>query len=47
MKKQADPYEEDDGRTVCNMDVDGMPWHDKRVRREEKASRRAAPQASK
>jgi hypothetical protein len=44
MKNQADPYEDDDGRTVCNMDVDGMPWHDKRVRREEKASRRAAPQ---
>lgn len=45
MIKQPTPNEEDDGRTVCNMDVEGMPWHDKRVRREVKAASRktAAP----
>ena len=31
MKKQ---YNDDDGRVICNMDVDGMPWHDRKVRRE-------------
>lgn len=31
MSKQ---YEDDDGRTIVSMDVEGMPWHDKRVRRE-------------
>lgn len=30
MKKQ---YNDDDGRIICNMDVDGMPWHDKRIRK--------------
>ncbi len=45
MNKQPAQYEDDDGRTICNMDVDGMPWHDKRVRREEKAAaRKAVPQ---
>ncbi len=24
MKKQ---YDDDDGRTIANMDVDGMPWY--------------------
>ncbi len=33
-------YEDDDGRVICSMDVDGMRWHDKRVRRDEKAARR-------
>jgi hypothetical protein len=23
---------DDDGRTIANMDVDGMPWHDRGVR---------------
>jgi hypothetical protein len=25
MKKRK-PYEDDDGRTIANMNVDGMPW---------------------
>ena len=25
---------EDDGRTIANMDVEGMPWYDRRQRRE-------------
>ena len=27
MKKQ---YDDDDGRTIANMDVDGMPWYSKK-----------------
>ena len=34
MSKQ---YDDDDGRTIVNMDVDGMPWHDRRIRRERRA----------
>lgn len=28
-KKRVDP--EDDGRTIVNMNVDGMPWYDPRI----------------
>lgn len=38
MPKQ---YDDDDCRVICNMDVDGMPWHDRRVRREKRANRTA------
>ena len=34
MKPQQKQFEDDDGRVICNMDVDGMRWHDKRVRGE-------------
>ena len=42
MKKQ---YDDDDGRTIVSMDVEGMPWHDRRVRRERKAAENAPGQA--
>ncbi len=29
-------YKDEDDRVIVNMDVDGMPWHDKRVRREKR-----------
>ena len=29
MSKGYDLPEEDDGETIVNMDVDGMPWHDR------------------
>jgi hypothetical protein len=35
-------YEDDDGRVICSMDVEGMRWHDKKTRREERVVRRAA-----
>lgn len=35
-------YDDDDGRTIINMDVDGMPWHDKRIRREKREKEKAA-----
>ena len=34
-------YDDDDGRTVVNMDVDGMPWHDRRIRREKRQKAKA------
>ena len=41
MAREPKRYEDDDGRTVCDMDVEGMPGHDKRVRREERQRARA------
>jgi hypothetical protein len=32
MAHELKKYEDDDGRVICNMDVEGMRWHDKRVR---------------
>jgi hypothetical protein len=29
MKPQAKKYDDDDGRVICKMDVDGMRWQDK------------------
>lgn len=34
MANKTKQYNDDDGRVICNMDVEGMRWHDKRVRRE-------------
>lgn len=39
MKTQPKKYEDDDGRVICDMDIDGLPWHDKRVRRENRNAR--------
>ncbi|HPS42170.1 MAG TPA: hypothetical protein PK040_06165 [Anaerolineaceae bacterium] len=44
MGQNPKQYDDDDGRVVCSMDVEGMRWHDKRVRREQKAMRTAAVQ---
>jgi hypothetical protein len=45
MSNQSKQYDDDDGRVICSMDVDGMRWHDKRVRREERQARRAVSPA--
>jgi hypothetical protein len=36
MDKDTRQFEDDDGRVICNMDVEGMPWHTRRVRREKR-----------
>jgi hypothetical protein len=36
MTPQRKQYDDDDGRVVCNMDVDGIRAQDKRVRREQR-----------
>ncbi len=41
MTRTPKQYNDDDGRVICDMDVDGMPWHDKRVRREKRTERAA------
>jgi hypothetical protein len=41
MGKEPKKYDDDDGRVICDMDVEGMPWHDRQVRREKRAERRA------
>ena len=37
--KQKKQYEDDDGRVICSMDVEGTRWHDKTVRRKKRAVR--------
>jgi hypothetical protein len=41
MANKPKQFNDDDGRVICNMDVEGMRWHDKRVRRESRDARRA------
>ena len=36
MQRKPKTYEDDDGRTIVSMDVEGMRWHDKAVKRENK-----------
>ena len=43
MIQKPKKHDDDDGRVICNMDVEGMPWHGKRVQKE----RRAVQQVSK
>lgn len=43
MISEPKKYDDDDGRVIVNMDVVGMPWHDKRARREAKAARTPTP----
>lgn len=40
MSREPEKYDDDDGRVIVNMDVAGMPWHDRRVRRERTEARR-------
>jgi hypothetical protein len=40
MANKLKQFDDDDGRVICNMDVEGMRWHDKRVRRESREARR-------
>jgi hypothetical protein len=42
MTAQPKQYDDDDGRVICNMDVPGMRWHDRAVRRQERAQRKAS-----
>lgn len=37
-KKKKKEYPDDDGRTISNMNVDGMPWYD--PKKEEKEARK-------
>lgn len=39
MIRKQKQYDDDDGRVICNMDVPGMSWHDRRDRREKRLSK--------
>ena len=41
MARGPKQYEDDDGRTIVDMNVEGMPWYDTRKRREQRAKARA------
>jgi hypothetical protein len=38
MTRKLKQYDDDDGRVICDMDVDGMRWHDKRLHHERSAT---------
>ena len=38
MAREVNQYDDDDGRTICNMDVDGMPWQKNILRPEVKVN---------
>ncbi len=42
MVQKHEEYDDDDGRVICSMDVDGMRWHDKRAKREERERRKSS-----
>jgi len=44
MARKQKQYDDDDGRVICNMDIEGMKWYDRRVRRENRAMRKASAQ---
>ncbi|MBQ6236186.1 MAG: hypothetical protein IJK54_09730 [Clostridia bacterium] len=41
MAREPKQYEDDDGRTIVEMDVEGMPWHTARMKREKREQARA------
>jgi hypothetical protein len=38
MNPKPKKYDDDDGRVICNMDVDGMRWHEKATHRRDPAT---------
>ena len=39
-KKKKKQYDDDDGRTIANMNVDGMPWYDKNKEEDEEKKKK-------
>ena len=46
MGNEPRKFNDDGGRVIANMDVEGMPWYDRQVRREKRAERSAEKRAS-
>lgn len=42
MARKPKQYEDDDGRTIVDMDIEGMKWHDRRVRRDKREEKSSA-----
>ena len=36
MARKPKQYDDDDGRTIVDMDVEGKPWHTARIKREKR-----------
>ncbi len=41
MARKPKQYDDDDGRTIANMNVEGMPWYDANMKRQNRAEARA------
>ena len=41
MAREPKQYEDDDGRTIVDMDVEGMPWYTRRMRKEQRERAKA------
>jgi hypothetical protein len=41
MARKPKQYEDDDGRTIVNMNVEGMPWYDAQMKKERRAQSKA------
>jgi len=37
--KQLKQFDDDDGRVIADMNVPGMPWYDRNIRREKRSRR--------
>lgn len=41
MARGPKQYDDDDGRTIVDMDVEGMPWHSRRIKKAQREQYRA------
>lgn len=41
MARKPKQYEDDDGRTIADMNVEGMPWHNARLKKEQREQAKA------
>lgn len=41
MARKPKQYEDDDGRTVIDMNVEGMPWYNSRMRKQKREEAKA------
>lgn len=46
MNQQRKRHDEDDGRVIMNMNVEGMPWHDKNATGENISSKHSVQHQS-
>lgn len=38
MERKPEKFDDDDGRVICNMNVEGMPWYNRRLRHQKGAA---------
>ena len=47
LMRKRKVYDDDDGRTIANMNIDGMPWYDSNTEQLKKENRGKTPEFSK